>query len=185
MHLRAALGIDVLSTFRVLFAQLAAACAAAADDIAADIHGRSVRIYYRTCLLIVWNSKSASMAGVCNVLVWHKSSIPARLRGLLSESSRGIVMQDARRLVFEPSWGLLEYETAGTLHAGLKAYWVKYARESATHANPRDIYLPIPEVAALAHNASGSNNETITYSLSTKGFMHLMRYSWYPYCPQP
>ncbi|KAK9815248.1 hypothetical protein WJX72_000626 [[Myrmecia] bisecta] len=99
--LRQLLGRDVLPIFRLLYAQLAASCAAIAKAIRSD--------------------KGSQRAG-------------------------------QYALLFGPSWGMLEFELAATLHAALKGYWQQYR---ATH--PGDLYRPALQVRALLYVATLTN----------------------------
>ncbi|KAK9815502.1 hypothetical protein WJX72_004760 [[Myrmecia] bisecta] len=99
--LRQLLGRDVLPVFRLLYAQLAASCAAIAKAVRSD--------------------KGSKRAG-------------------------------QYALLFGPSWGVLEFELAATLHAALKGYWQQYR---VTH--PGDLYRPAPQVRALLYVATLTN----------------------------
>lgn len=115
-ELNRSLGLELLPAFSLMFAQIAACCASAGAAIMQDAG------FAKAC----HDSSRTSLAGVF---------------GDAKGVRHGFKRMQGGRLLFEPSWALIEFEVAGALYKGLKTFWHRVQHESG-----KDFINPTPEV---------------------------------------
>lgn len=134
-ELKQQLRLSLLPTFRLLFAQIAASCASAAKAILADVGKKRVR-----AKISAQDQRFQEVRRGSDIL---RRDVAGTWQARSNRQRRCMLLQGEHKLLFEPSWAVIEFELAGALYTGLKSFW------ATLKAKPRDFIDPSPEASSF------------------------------------